>query len=245
MTTNVLDLHAGIAAADSRWSSSSDDGLLMAYADDVGFEKIMPFYHLLLVFAGSGELIQQWKDWLLHMGAEELPPTDAPPNRTISVTVTNIYLSALLFECRQIRCKEQYARFAGSGGIHAYRYWLNNGDARMAVQYATSMDVYSGGTTKYFKFDTRENNLHETIRVNKVNAIIYERDHLMDFRTKQTVSLKEAAKQDEEVARFAERIKSGEARVETPGMGPSTPWTNEERQELYRVLQREIAKIKD
>ncbi|GHU38215.1 hypothetical protein AGMMS50256_37190 [Betaproteobacteria bacterium] len=61
--------------------------------------------------------------------------------------------------------------------------------------------------------------------------------------TNQPVLLKDAAKQDAEITRFSEQIKSGALHVESPGMDPLPPWTEEERQDLYRVIHREVTKI--
>jgi hypothetical protein len=206
---------------------------------------MFPFYHLLLVFAGDSKLIAQWKDWLARGAiALEMPPTEKFPDKRIAVTLTDTATEVVLFEHGQLLCKEQFARFAGSGKLHAYGYWLQNNDACLAVHYATTMDPFSGGAVKYFRFVTGENNLRETNRVEQFAALMEDEGYIMKLEPKDTpVPVKEAMKTDPEVVSMIDRLKSGEMSLESPDSDALIPWTEEDKQDFCRILQREIAPL--
>ena len=235
MTTNVLDLVASIAVTDSRWSISTPS--FFVYLDDPGFEKMVAKKPFLFVFAGAGSLIQKWKDW-----ANALPnslhdmPDFSKESRAMAITITDMDKSAVLFERIQ-RHVEFNARFAGSGALHAFAYWKDNGDAMGAVRSAILMDRCSGGEIKFYKFDGR-NNLDERIRFEQLVEIFSKKGLIM--RTNQNteqalVPINEEAARDPEVACLVSSITSGQAEIISPCEEMYIPWKEEEKRRFTRV----------
>jgi hypothetical protein len=237
MTTNVLDLDAGIAATDSRWSIST--ARFFVCIDDAGFEKILARKNFLLVFAGAGSLIQEWKDWAKGLpGSLHKMPNFSLKSRAVAITITDMDSVGVLFERMQNQnYSDQKVRFTGTGSPHAFAYWQEHHDALGAVQSAILMDRKSGGSVKYYMFDGR-NNLEETIRFEELMDKVAKKGMIMcTDKSTELLPIQEVAKTNPEVDALVRTIESGEAEILSPCDEMYRPWTEEEKRRFQRVAE--------
>jgi sugar/nucleoside kinase (ribokinase family) len=233
MTTNVLDLEAGIAATDSRWSVSTPRFFLCI--DNTGFEKIVARSKYLLVFAGAGSLIQEWKDWSLGLPASlEHEPEFSRKSRAVAVTITDMDDASVLFERMQTR-SEPNARFTGTGAAHAFAYWQEHGNAIAAVRHAIALDRASGGDVKFFKF-SGENNIFDTIRFGELRQMLAREGHIMmNDGSNSFAPVQEAAKTNPEVDSLVKTVLDGDAEICSPCDEMYREWTEDEKRHFRRV----------
>lgn len=237
MTTNVLDLRNGVAASDSRWSASV--GPFFFYVDDTGFDKIIDKGPFVFVFAGYSALIQDWKDWAagLPNGADKWPDEERN-NLSISVTLTNMNTGEVIFEREQIGTDD--ARFAGTGGIHAYQCWSRNFDPMMAVNSAKFIDLCSGGETMFKAFDGKTN-IQNCSRIESLGQKLVETGYVMrtDGKPVAVMPIKDAAANDPELAKALNEVLSGKQALVAPCEAMYKPWTTDEK----RMFGRAVAKV--
>jgi hypothetical protein len=236
MTTNVLDLPSSIAATDSRWSMIIKNRWIV-FVDDAEFEKIDVSYPYLSVFAGDGWLIQQWKDWM-HSEKQEGPPPTERCGCMISVTVTDMPKGSVLFERGQ-QVAEEMARFAGSGAFHAYEHWKRNFDAVAAVKFAMSVDMFSGGSVKFYCFSTGENNLCDTIRLNDLRRKLKTEGWRIDMNSNApAIKIADVLKDNEDFLAALEDAERGEGHFVAPDPAMYIPWTEDEKHRFVRLMTR-------
>jgi hypothetical protein len=235
MTTNVLDLSVGIAVTDSRWSAMSNKWFM--FLDDANFEKIVASGPYVAVFSGDSWLIQQWKDWMYSGRGKTTPPIERQ-GCTLAVTVTDVPLGVVLFERGQ-QFIEETARFAGSGAFHAYDHWKRHADPFGAVSFAISADMFSGGTVKYFRFDTGENNLCDTIRLPELRQRLRKEGWMIDMETNTPpVRISETLKDAESLRAAVESVERGETSLIAPDPAMYIPWTADEKYRFVRLMTR-------
>lgn len=235
MTTNVVDLKAGIVSSDSRWSFEYPKFIL--FADDVGFDKIKVKNKFALVFAGNSFLIQLWKDWIDSDCSGEMPPYEHS-GMSMAVSVTDTTNGTIPFERGQnIQLPE--ARFAGSGSIFARNCWAVNGCAQLAVTTASFFDCYSGGIVKYHWF-SGDTNVGGSARYSDINRVTAERGFVMyKQQPPLIVPAREAVNTDRAVKQACDEIAQGSAIACAPCDAMYEPWTADEK----RLFSRVIAKV--
>jgi hypothetical protein len=234
MTTNVYDFRAGLLASDSRWSGRVDDYLF--FVDDVRYEKIVFDSMLALLFAGNLDIIEIWKAWF-RGGRYGHPPH---VNQNLSMCIIDLQTGLarkdhgikLLSPCT-------YARFAGTGSPHALQCWTTNQNAIQSVETACGLDMMSGGKVAYLDRQSRSNNLENVSPVEHVMDAFLPRGEMimMKGNQKQTpVPIKEAIKDPAANQAFQKMMGNGSAGVCAPFIGMGTPWTQEEKDDLYAIL---------
>ncbi len=235
MTTNVYDSKTGVMATDSRWSHIF--GSRIVYVDDLAYSKIEIFKTSAFMFAGAGEMIQSWKDWISSA------PTDAsqmPGYDGVCVCVVDIPTKNVRFKQPQDITKDG-GYFAGSGSMPAYRCWAVNGDARRAVTSASLSDPYSGGMVRHIDLNTMAGNLEigpvVRQRIDDVRKAVLERGMVMTIaHPAAPFPLSKLAANDVEAAEVREAIASGQISPAAPCDGMYTEWTDEQKCEFKDVL---------
>ncbi len=235
MTTNVYDSKTGVMATDSRWSHMFGSRIL--YADDLAYSKIELYKSSAFMFAGDGEMIQSWKDWISSS------PTDAsamPGYDGVRVCVVDIPSKAVRFKQPQDITKDG-GYFAGSGSMHAYLCWSVNGDAKQAVTSASLSDPFSGGVVRHIDLNDMSGNLdHGPVtkqRIDDVRTAVLERGMVMTIaHNAAPFPLSKLAANDVEVANVRDAIARGEISPAAPCDGMYTEWTEEQKTELKGVL---------
>lgn len=233
MTTNVYDQAAGILASDSRWSNLVDGYLF--FVDDAGYEKIVNDTQLAALFAGTLDNIDRWKTWFIS-GREGRPP---PVHKNLSVCLIDMKSGKLLFDSGdKILSSCRTARFAGTGGGHAFGCWVVNNDSLMAVTTATSLDSRSGGTVRYInRIDGSSNlNNHATLEVMMRNFLSKGEVLMLNAVTNKAIAISEAVNDPNIKAAFEKVVSSGAAGLSAPFMGMGKEWSVEEEANLYAIL---------
>lgn len=188
MTTNVIDRRRKIVATDSRWSSYLDAATI-AYVDDTGFDKLANRFGAVLVLAGDGLLIEQWKIWfsepVLNLAA--LPATE----RLQGADVKSVFLSLLekptcrlVFGSGWALSHEDEATFVGSGAVFARDCFSANKCSKTAVETAALHDPATGGETKFIELELeRHNLLQPAATLSDAEALLRKRGIVMDITT--------------------------------------------------------------
>lgn len=239
LTTNIADLTTLKVACDSRWSIHKDELAFIIYVDDTGFEKIATLNNTVFIFAGNGNVIQSWKNWIT---AENKPET--PGTTGIALCILDCDENKVVFEHNQA-ISQQDVKLAGSGSEFAYKCWAVNQCAPTAVDTAKNEDPLSGGSTKVFEMKTQSGNANFSCNTSiyDVQAAIGVRGMVIykqDFA--RVISVQEAAANDEAVKSVLDDVSANKVFACAPFKGMNEPWPQEKVDELHNVLAKLIAK---
>lgn len=242
MTTNVIDLAVGISVTDSRWSYQAP--FFTLYVDDVGFEKIVEYRQRAYTFAGDGELIQVWKDWLASepTSVHSMPDVEREtPQGVRSVTICIVKMATKEVSYRRgTAIAYDQALFAGTGGFAARLCWDKNRDAKKAVESAIQKDLFSGGTVKYLVFADNDNNLSEFATIGEVNRQLATRGVCMIHaagNATNTGTPVSGSDHEKEIAKIKEQLTSGDIVASAPCDAMFERWSEEEKEQLRTALQ--------
>nr|WP_279086767.1 hypothetical protein [Comamonas thiooxydans] len=235
MTTNVYDSKTGVMATDSRWSHTF--GKRIVYADDLAYSKIEIYQKSAFMFAGNGQMIQSWKDWISSSPTDD---SGMPGYDGVCVCVVDIPSKKVRFKQPQDITKDG-GYFAGSGSMPAYLCWSKNGDAKMAVTSATQSDPYSGGVVRHIDLNDMSGNLSigpvVPQRIDDVRQAVLQRGMVMTIaQNTAPFPLSQLAANDVELAQIRDEIASGKIAPAAPCDGMYTEWTDEQKSELKGVL---------
>lgn len=247
MTTNVFDGHVGLIATDSRWSQQY--GRWLVYIDDAVFDKIEVANNFAFMFAGSGRLIQEWKNWIRSNPTDD---SGQPAVEGISLNGLNMTTKAVRYtEGKSIT--HESSIFAGSGASHAVMCWRSNRNAMKSVETAKAMDPASGGEVKFLEFSTGNTNLGAGVAVfapgtiEAVDKAIATRGIYMDLTTRMNggapFKISDLAAQGSldddamaEMRTLQEKMASGELSANAPCDAMYSEWTPTAKTELKGFL---------
>jgi hypothetical protein len=246
MTTNVFDGAVGMLATDSRWSVQH--GRWLKFIDDTNFDKVEIFKSTAFMFAGKGQLIQEWKNWIR---------TD-PQDDSGQPAVEGISINGFDIPTKRVRYTEgksishESSIFAGSGARHAVLCWRSNRDAVKSVETAKLMDPASGGAVKYYEFSTGNTNLKvvdmmSPNTIEQVDKVLALKGTYMDLTTRQSglppFKLSQVAasddmgsNNDQELAQLDQKLAAGELSANAPCDAMYSEWTPEAKGELKSFL---------
>lgn len=243
MTTNVFDKKLGVLATDSRWSIPYLDWVI--FLDDSHFEKIERFKTSAFMFAGKGDGIQAWKDWI-RSNPSDLSQRPSPNG--VAVCIVDTKNNETIYAERQDIMLEN-ASFAGSGCILAHNCWSTYKDPIKAVETAKLGDVYSGGDVKYLNCVDNSDNLNSITAVElrlenikMVSQAILDRGLVMK-NTSVTNNAIPFRKMLDAAANDAASFKALEGKIANGEIFPDAPcaamhneWSKEEIQSLDNAL---------
>lgn len=241
MTTNIFDSNGQMMATDSRWSIQMAGWLM--YVDDSGYDKIIEHNGQVLMFAGFGRAIQQWKDWIASNPADI---SNMPHHKGMSVCMVNALSSTVVFDAQQdIVNNGVYC--AGSGARHAYGCWISNKSATKAVETAKTLDFFSGGEIKYFDFKNKINNLTlqqplANITIASVDAAILQGGQVMKINTNLPIpsnppfARASANEEDIVTAQIRAKVQAGELSATAPCDGMHNDWSQENKDKFTLAL---------
>lgn len=237
MTTNVLDLGAGILATDSRWSQQL--GRWLVYVEDTGFHKIEVGNGVAFMFAGKGHRIQAWKTWIKAGGIEaDLPAFDGLCVCAVEMNTGDVKI------CENLPIVRDDSAFGGSGSRFAFPCWSTNKNAIRAVETARNFDPATGGITFYFDYHSGKNNLSQPLfnerTLAEVDKAILSRGIVMDIHTLNPASppfkLSELAASNDEVRELQTQIASGNLSADAPSAGMHNTWTEDQKSRVRASL---------
>jgi hypothetical protein len=237
MTTNVLDRVAGVLSTDSRWSQQW--GRWLVYVDDTAFHKIEVSHSTAFMFAGRGKTIQCWKDWIRDGGTENTLPDFAG----LCVCAVDVKTKAVKI-CENLPIVREDSAFGGSGSRFAFTCWSTNKSAVRAVDTAKGFDPATGGRTAFLQVETGENNLEQTMFLERtlaeVDRAILSRGIVMDINATKVggipFKLKDLAASNDEVRELEAKIASGELSADAPSAGMHNTWTEEQKARVKTAL---------
>ena len=248
MTTNVTDLVAKQMASDSRWSirvEGSNFGPAIMFTDSARFEKIvLDSRGIAFIFAGRGQLIQFWKDWL---STKPTGSAGRPGHVGISVCmVRSATMKADALGKKLLMVTDGMnprAIFAGSGAVYATISWHGSPNAHSAVKMAIERDFCSGGVIKYAKLETWENNLDDTESIKQVTEHIAEEGYVMyeNGQIAGPVSVKQAVIIDAAVKQTLEKVADGRLVADAPFDAMDEPWAEADVRRLDTALDEAFA----
>jgi hypothetical protein len=129
------------------------------------------------------------------------------------------------------------ARFAGTGSFHAHECWRINGDAKKAVNSAKQVDWFSGGSVAFVDFSSGQDNLKNSTTISDVQQFLLDRGMVMYKTNKaQTMPVKDAAANDDEVKKVADAIANGEIIASAPCDAMYNSWSDDDIEKLSSVL---------
>lgn len=234
MTTNVTDLVSEQVASDSRWSFPEVNFVL--YVDDTGFDKIVLHGNYAWMFAGSGRLIQEWKDWL---ASNPTSSAGRPGVNGVAFCIVDLVKKVVNHWGQDIVLSQ--AMFAGSGALPAHMCWSRNRDPLKAVESAKSQDIYSGGIVKFLKFLCKSNNLVNTETIFDVSTACLQRGTVMYHSQKPATPVAVAAANDPEVKALVQKIQTGTATASAPCDAMYNNWPAAEVERLDKSLDEILA----
>lgn len=227
MTTNVYDFKQGIMATESRWSYTIP-GYAVIYVDDTEFDKILVTHNLAFMFAGNLERIIEWKHWGLNGSILNMPSPEG-----IAICIAKKSTKQVIFERVDHILDE--ARFSGSGYRGALSCWSVNRDVKLAVETAKSKDYLSGGTVKYYDFNSDQHNLLEIEDYNSIVKGIQERSTVMKFQNINKFTKIEDCN-DPVILDAVRKLSNGQASLEAPCESAKKSWSDAEIKELRDAL---------
>lgn len=245
MTTTVYDRLNRVVTSDSRWSVDLSpkgyDGHVL-YIDDTGFGKIANRNDFVMLLAGNGHLIEQWKIWWSGDLLEQEPPVVLPTGQSINLYIVKKSTNEVVFEkgqkliVRDTTTDELFAVFTGSGSGVAAQNWMDNHCARTAIDESKIYDPYTGGEVRYIDFDTGRNLLEESVlSINVVNEALLQRGLIMDTKNPQSPHVSISA---QEVADVRQMLINGSITPCAP-VGKQTPdWDQKSKSRLASAIQR-------
>lgn len=238
MTTNVFDSNKAVIATDSRWSVKWSKWVV--YVDDVPFYKIEHASDTAFMFAGKGDRIQEWKNWIRSCPTDD---TQMPTCEGMCVCMVDVVDGQVVFSNGQDIVKDG-AYFAGSGSRYAYVCWETNKDAKKAIETAKEVDVFTGGEVKFFDVKSRNHNLHvitNEATIQMVGQAIEQRGSVMEILAgtgKSAIPFKmsEIAANDREMQELQTKIASGELTPEAPCDSMYSEWNEDQVANLKAAL---------
>ena len=247
MTTNVRDSLAKKFVADSRWSVDlrpHQNAIL--YIDDAAYGKILKTTSLAYMFAGSSQVIDQWKSNIAK----------AEQNRQhsdwrgldvngMAVSIVSLSDSLVVYEYgHQIRLPDptaSEASFAGTGSYHASSCWKNNRDPVRAVETAKKIDIFTGGSINYLDFLTGQHNLAPDISLKDLRHRLTTKGMVMnlDTNTISQAAALQSAKEQAQMEAILAKIRSGQIPPIAPCDAVHNKWSAEEHDKLIAVMEKQ------
>jgi len=246
MTTNVFDKARNVLASDSRWSfqlrdghfSHSPDRNVIPCVDNTGYDKITFDEDSGYLFAGDGQVIEQWKRWVAAPLQCVLPRP--PTAQGFAVCITDLKTGEIRFEHGQ-RISDTDSRFAGTGSEPAYECWKVNRDAERSIVSACSLDVYSGGQVKFLHGrETIHHNLQTATPFSAINALFLTQGMVIYMNENQgqtAIPIDRAAQQDPRIKDLVERVKVGAVSATAPSGFDPVVWTPADHARLDQALE--------
>ncbi len=244
MTTNVFCRKSNVLASDSRWSYKIIDEFAIpsaravAYVDDTGFDKIAFDEDTGFLFAGPGDVIERWRQWV-EAKSPVMKRPDVAPN--FAVCMTDLDSVEILFEHGQ-KVQDEHCRTAGTGAKPAYDCWVVNADAQRAVTSAIGRDLLSGGSVKFLNGTDRTHNVNPTVDFASVATAFLAKGMVMYPATPKAVPLEQAAKEDPRIAQLVAQVKGNQLSAEAPSGYDPVVWTPADEARLDEALAKRAAK---
>lgn len=249
MTTTVYDRVSKAVTSDSRWSCELDKfdpgyaGHIL-YVDDTGFGKLALRDDTVMVLAGNGILIELWKKWLTREELsfdEDMPPLFIPGQMPFSIYLIEISTNKVLFDeghkhtIYDLDANEVLAAFSGSGGVHAADNWSGTICARSAIDYAKTMDHYTGGTVRYVDFSTRQCDIEcDLTTIQEVVNLMLERGYIMDIKKPGSAPVSISA---QEVAHVRQLLASGAITPSAPVGKGGKEWDEKSKARFIKAIE--------
>lgn len=251
VTTTVYDIDGRQVSSDTRWSANlvlSDGKKYVAYVDDCEFEKIADLTNSVLVLAGNGVLIAQWKKWwYTSRDPKTLPPTDINGQNVISLLIIDKLKDEIIFDAgnkKAMFCYETervISVFSGSGDIHAASCWDLNRCAKKAIETASNADIYTSNIVRFVDFNSGETNLeHTEFNYQCIVDAIMERGFVVNISTSPAANeVGVPLSQDKVSKEIKEMLASGKAvaSAPVPGIG-KFQWNQEQKDKLAKAIER-------
>ncbi|HDY8038883.1 TPA: hypothetical protein ACGUOS_003762 [Vibrio vulnificus] len=254
MTTTVYDVSKLHLTSDSRWSAEVylEDGTYLLYVDNTGFNKLANRLGGVLVLAGDGELISEWKAWWTAEGdldVKNMPSVALDKIRMVSVMIVSKESGDILFDAgpklayadeSAEKGRTYLAVFSGSGQQYAANCWWMNRCSRTAVSSAAANDPCTGGDVKYINCTNNENNLQdENFDYTSIKKSLTERGMLMKLADKNVIPLDQHA----QGAEIKDKVANGSIRASAPtGMESTFKWDDARLEKLNQAVNK-VAEI--
>ena len=253
MTTNVRDSAIGEFATDSRWSIDLRVKNVNAilFVDDNFYSKIVGTSKRAYMFAGSSNVIDQWKTGIKSAEADPYSVNwNTLPVNGMAISIVNLEDGSIAFEYgHEIRLPDERAAtvsFAGSGSVSACTCWQLNRDPRKAVESAKNCDLFTGGAVRYFEFSTRDNNLVIDLSLTELQNTFINEGMIMDMNlgpNSKPVPVKEVVTGYANLTAALESVRIGELSPTAPCDAVFNTWTDKQRNKLVAAMDKTYPKM--
>lgn len=250
MTTTIYDRFNRLVLTDTRWSVGPvkiGDVIYLIFVDDCDFEKIANRENAVMILAGNGQLIADWKKWWFEsLDPEDMPETEVDGKNGISLIIIDKVNNEVIHDCgmkiayKCINTSDLKAAFTGSGGKAAAENWTVTQCSRTALTAAATIDPFTSDIHKYVDFNSGKTNVKDPIYdYTSIIESIIQGGYIMTLNEKDIVKLSESP--------LAETIKlalaSGDLAASAPSPSVSdTEWTPEKKESLRAAI-REVRKL--
>lgn len=245
MTTTVYDRLSKVVTTDSRWSidltSRGYEGHVL-YIDNTGFGKIAIRNDHVMLLAGNGKLIEQWKIWWAGDLSEPEPPVTSGNNQSVNLYIVKISTNEIVFDKGQklivnnTENNEILALFTGSGSGIAAQDWMNNHCARTAIDESKLHDPYTGGDVRYVDFSGGQYSIENSVlHINDVNQALLQRGLIMDTKNPHTPHVSISA---QEVADVRQMLVAGSITPCAPVGKKTAEWDEQSKSRLAMAIQK-------
>lgn len=238
MTTNVRDGIAFEMATDSRWTIDlrPHGRPMIIGVDDVDYQKIITVGDKLLMFGGNSKVINAWKQAIsLNAHYPRTANVASLPTDGMAISVVSLATGELIIELGYHKAPEG-AGFAGTGYKEAKRCWLENRDARRAVESAMKVDCLTGGTVRFFNYRTGANNLAPDRSFEQFNSEFLRKGFVMYTDTSAKLPIAEAAAQDNHLHEVINKVSAGELAATAPCDPSYDTWSQADKEQLHTTM---------
>ena len=238
MTTNVRDSNAFEMATDSRWTIDLRPygRPMIIGVDDVDYQKIITVDGKLLMFGGNSKVINAWKQAIsLNAHYPKSVNVASLPTDGMAISIVSLTTCELIIE-KGYHTVPDGASFAGTGYKDARLCWLENRDARRAVESAMKADFLTGGTVRFFNYSTGIHNLAPDRSFEQFNSEFLRKGFVMYTDTSAKLPIAEAAAQDNHLHEVINKVSAGELAATAPCDPSYDTWSQADKEQLHTTM---------
>lgn len=179
------------------------------------------------MFAGSLQVIHQWKLWAIY--DKKINTRPLPHGIALCMISRKNHLVELCFvDHVEFNSKQEpQAFFAGSGYDKALSCWKVNQSVKQAIETAKSLDVYTGGEVRYFDLNSNLHNLNLEHRAESISET-FKKGYMVNTQNSNTHLAIQDNLEHPVVKDFLADLVQGNAALQAPSPIANRLWTQEQ-----------------
>ena len=239
MTTNVHHIARRLLAVDSRWSIDmrKHERPKIIFMDDVPYQKIVTTEKHIAMFAGYANVMQEWKLAICVASYTGMYSFRKLPTKGIALLLLDASSGDVLYKL-QHNAIEKEASFAGTGAKAAKDCWPQCRDAIEVIEKEKKTDPCTGGTVRYYDYETKTGTLGIDGPYNAYNQMFSTMGNVIYFDDQsKVVPIADAAASDNSIHKAINDIQAGLISAAAPFEGMDQDISDEEKEHLFSSLE--------